>query len=101
MSSNFFDTIGFNSFSRIKSINKSANYIMKYITKECIKNDNNQIYIRSRNLKEPLHYEIAPLPPTFNWKYSNDYVDITDFCNCDMTSQELLSNIFDLNLREI
>lgn len=92
-SSHMFDTIGFNSFSIIKEYNKTCNYIMKYITKECVKNANNQIYIRSRNLIEPLHYEISPLPPTFNFKFSNDYVDISDFCNLDMSPHELLNMI--------
>lgn len=100
LSSHFFDSIGYNSFSIIKNYNKTCNYILKYITKDCIKNDNNQIYFRSRNLKEPLHYEIAPLPYSFEWKFSNDYVDITDFCNSDLSSQDLLKNIYDLNIRE-
>lgn len=101
MSSHFFDTIGYNSFSEIRDYNKTCNYILKYITKDCIKNSHNQIYIRSRNLKEPLHYEIAPLPPSFEWKFTNDYVAISDFCNLEMNSQELLKKIFDENIREI
>ena len=101
LSSHFFDKVGFNSFSKIRDYNKCCNYILKYITKDCVKNSNNQIYIRSRNLKEPLHYEIAPLPTDFEWKYSNDYVDIADFCNLEMTSQELLKKIFDEKIREI
>lgn len=100
-SSHMFDTIGYNSFSCIKSTTRVANYILKYITKDCIKNANNQIYFRSRNLKEPIHYEIAPLPSSFKWKYSNDYVDISDFCVTDMTHDELMQNIFDNNIREI
>lgn len=34
-----FDALGFNSFSKIKDYNKCCNYITKYITKDCVKND--------------------------------------------------------------
>lgn len=36
-----FDEIGFNSFSKIKDYNKCCNYITKYITKDCVRNDKN------------------------------------------------------------
>ena len=39
------DEIGFNSFSKIQDFEKTCNYITKYITKDCIRNENNQIYI--------------------------------------------------------
>ena len=51
LSSKEFDELGFNSFSKIKSYNACCNYITKYITKNCIKNENNQIYFCSRGLK--------------------------------------------------
>ena len=41
----FFDeNFGWNTFSKIKSYNKCCSYIAKYITKNCVKNENNQIY---------------------------------------------------------
>lgn len=49
LSSHFFDEqLGFCSFSEIKDILKCANYITKYITKDCIKNEHNQIYMCSK-----------------------------------------------------
>lgn len=38
-SSKDFDNLGFNSFSSIKNKSKCANYITKYITKDCVKNE--------------------------------------------------------------
>lgn len=49
LSSHFFDEqLGFCSFSPIQDILKCANYITKYITKDCIKNEHNQIYMCSK-----------------------------------------------------
>lgn len=39
LSSKDFDRLGFNSFSPIISKEKVANYITKYITKHCVKNE--------------------------------------------------------------
>lgn len=39
LSSKDFDRLGFNSFSAIISKEKTANYITKYITKHCVKNE--------------------------------------------------------------
>ena len=41
--------IGHNSFSLIKDYNKTCNYICKYITKDCVKNSHNQIFMRSND----------------------------------------------------
>lgn len=49
----FDDEMGWNNFSPIKSYNKCCSYITKYITNNCIKNENNQIYFCSRGLKKP------------------------------------------------
>lgn len=78
-----FDELGFNSFLPIKiydknSYEKVCNYITKYITKDCIKNDNNQIYISSRGLKKAEKYEIEATNFT-NWSFENDYCKIKDF----------------------
>lgn len=52
ISSEVFDEIGLNSFSKIKSFNKVASYITKYVSKDCVKNSHNQIYISSRRFKK-------------------------------------------------
>lgn len=39
LSHELFDQIGFNSFSKINDYTKTCNYILKYITKECVKNE--------------------------------------------------------------
>lgn len=69
--------IGYNSFSPIRDYNKCCNYITKYITKDCVKNEHNQIYISSRGLKKAERTEITPF--SFKPSFSNDYVDILDF----------------------
>lgn len=87
-SSKVFDELGFNSFSPIKDYNKCCNYITKYITKDCVRNENNQIYISSRGLKKAIRYEIKPLD--FDFSFQNDYVKIRDFNANDLTTDEKL-----------
>lgn len=53
LSCTYFDNLGWNSFSEIKDYNKCCNYITKYVTKKCIKNENNRIYFCSRGLSRP------------------------------------------------
>lgn len=88
LSNKVFDEIGFNSFSPIKDYNKTCNYITKYITKDCIKNSHNQIYISSRGLKKAERYQIQPLE--INWKYENDFCKIADFNINELTQEEKL-----------
>lgn len=76
-SSSAFDNIGFNSFSKINDYSKTCNYITKYITKECIKNSHNQIYISSRGLKKAVTYPIEPI--VLPWTFENDYVKSFEF----------------------
>ena len=84
----FTTELGYNSFSPIKSYEKCCNYITKYITKDCIKNSHNQVYICSRGLKKAEKTEIKPFSfvPTF----SNDYVKIQDFDVTKLSRLELL-----------
>lgn len=84
----FTDELGFNSFSPIKDYTKCCNYITKYITKDCIKNTHNQIYISSRGLKKATREEFSFInyTPTF----TNDYVNICDFRLTDLTDEEKL-----------
>ena len=74
ISSHFFDDLGFNSFSKIKDYNKCCNYITKYITKDCVKNSHNQIYICSRGLKRANRVELnAFIESSIHWDYTNDF----------------------------
>lgn len=82
------DEIGFNSFSEIRDFEKICNYITKYITKDCVKNENNQIYISSRGLKKATKYEIEDI--NIDWAFENDYCKIRDFNVKDLCSDELI-----------
>lgn len=74
LSSLHFDKLGFNSFSKIKDYNRCCNYITKYISKDCVKNDTNQIYICSRGLKRADKVELNLLNDgSIKWDYTNDY----------------------------
>lgn len=82
LSSHYFDTIGFNSFDKIRDYNKACNYITKYISKKCIKNENNQIYFCSRGLKRCDEEIMIPkdLKEIFGDNiFTNDYCQIKDF----------------------
>lgn len=91
LSNSVFDEIGFNSFSKIRDFNKTCNYILKYITKDCIRNDKNQIFIFSKNLKKPIRYEVSDL--NFDYitdnVYENDYVIQYD---CYNNSDKIIKN---------
>lgn len=89
----FSDNLGFNSFSKIKDYTKCCNYITKYITKDCIKNSHNQIYISSRGLKKATREEFSYID--FNPSFSNDYCDILDININDLSRDKLL----DLNIQ--
>lgn len=101
-SSHDFDKLGFNSFSIIKDKTKCANYIVKYITKECIKNEKGSVYFCSKGLKMAKTYEIMPIDLDFFGKklYQNDFVKICDF-TLDNSNQEqllyMLNNIKEKN----
>lgn len=84
----FTQEFGFNSFSKIKDYTKCCNYITKYITKECIKNSHNQIYISSRGLKKATKEEFKNID--FIPTYTNEYVSMKDFTLDSLTKEELL-----------
>lgn len=80
MSNSKLDILGFNSFSKIKSIEKVANYILKYISKDCVKNSKNQVYISSRGLKKAERTQLnTNIKNDIEFSFSNDYVYILDF----------------------
>ena len=98
ISSHFFDEqLGFCSFSKIKDILKCSNYITKYITKECIKNEHNQIYICSKGLLRAEVYDLPARKVLKNstitkdfWTYSNDFCKIKDFHYNDLKDNDKL-----------
>lgn len=57
----FSKKLGYNSFSLIKDYNKCCNYITKYITKDCVKNSHNQLFIRSKGLSVATKEELEPI----------------------------------------
>lgn len=67
----FFDSTGWNTISPIRDYNKACNYIMKYITKDCVRNEHNQIYISSRGLKKAERVEVMP----FDINHYNIYIE--------------------------
>lgn len=91
----FTDELGFNSFSKIKDYTKCCNYITKYITKDCIKNSHNQIYISSRGLKKAIKEEFQNID--FIPSFTNDYVSIKDFTLNSLSKNELL---YFINLKQ-
>lgn len=96
----FFDTIGYNTISPIRDYNKCCNYITKYITKDCVKNEHNQIYISSRGLKKAERVEVMPFDinhyNTFIEKngqmvsriYKNDYLVCSEFDWNDLNDKQ-------------
>lgn len=83
-----FDELGFNSFSKIISYDKCCNYITKYITKDCVKNEAGTVYISSRGLKKADVYEITPVD--LKWNFTNDFCCISDFNSSEMSEEDLL-----------
>lgn len=74
LSSSFFDKLGFNSFSKINDYIKCCNYITKYISKDCIRNDKRQIYICSRGLKRAFKKELnIDNDSQIRWDFTNDF----------------------------
>lgn len=74
LSSYFFDKLGFNSFSKIDDYFKCCNYITKYISKDCIRNESRQIYLCSRGLKRCFRTELDILSDgDIKWDFMNDY----------------------------
>ena len=91
-------SLGFNSFSEIRDYNKTCNYILKYITKDCVRNSHNQIFMRSKGLNVATHEEIDnSIEP--NWKFENDFCKIydLDLTNLSDSDKKLIADIYNLN----
>lgn len=89
LSSHILDTeIGYVSFSKIKDLTRVSNYITKYITKSCVKNSHNQVYISSKGLIKATREEFSHID--FIPSYSNDFVDIKDFTLDELSTEQKL-----------
>lgn len=96
LSSRDFDELGFNSFSKIESLEKVSNYILKYITKDCVKNSAGTVYISSRGLKKATVTELSN-DLDINFDYANDYCSIKDFNVNNLSRDELLNIMSAMN----
>lgn len=85
LSNKIFDQLGFNSFSKIRDYTKTCNYILKYITKDCVKNEKGTIYISSRGLKKATRSQIGAID--VEWAFENDFVKLKDI-NLSSTDKE-------------
>lgn len=93
LSNSKLDVLGFNSFSKIESLEKVANYILKYISKDCVKNSKNQVYISSRGLKKAERSELnTNINNDIAFTYYNDFVNILDF-DVEKCSRDFLLKI--------
>lgn len=98
LSSRMFDSLGFNSFSKIRDINKCGNYIMKYITKRCIKNEMGSIYFCSRGLSHGSSYfvEVPSTKEIFkNNYYDNGFIRCRDFI-LSSTNKDILLELMQI-----
>lgn len=86
-----FDQLGFNSFSKINDYTRTCNYILKYITKDCVKNEKGTVYISSRGLKKATRSQIGAID--VEWSYINDFVKIKDFTLSETDKEDILKLI--------
>lgn len=100
LSNKMFDKVGFNSFCNIDfNYARCCNYILKYISKDCIKNSSNQIYFCSRGLKKADKFDVKidfPLDYTFE----NDFVKILDFNSDDEKYKSLVEYLTHYNYND-
>lgn len=100
-SSHIIDTLGYNSFSRIDDYNKCCNYILKYITKDCLRTENNQIYFCSRGLEKPQEEFMITqdLKEIFENVFENEFCQIKDFDITKLSEKQKLklNAYFNLN----
>ena len=96
-SSSIFDEFGRNTFQSITSKEKISSYILKYITKDCIRTSSHRLYTCSRGLKhaDKTYYSNEKLKDIFNNKkyFENDFYKIIDFNAEELTQQQKLDII--------
>ena len=95
----FFDDIGFNSFSKIQSLERVSNYITKYITKDLCKTSSGHSYFCSRGLVRPTvtHYMPFGIDELIKCTYKNDYCRIFDFDINTLNKKDLYKLLYTLN----
>lgn len=75
----FDDKLGYNTFTQIKNYSACCNYILKYISKDPVINENNQVYFCSRGLikciSEDYLTDIPDVYFTGSYKHYYDSVD--------------------------
>ena len=98
LSCRYFDNLGYQSFSKIKNYTKCCNYILKYITKDCVRNSAGSTYISSRGLKKADKYEISPV--TMFWGYENDFCKIRDISISQLSKEDILQ-FYNINEKEL
>ena len=93
-SSLIFDDFGRNSFDYITSKDKISSYILKYITKDCIRTSSHRLYTCSRGLKhaDKTYYNNEKLNEIYNNKkfFENDFYKIIDFHADELTQSQKL-----------
>lgn len=93
-SSTIFDEFGRNTFQPINSKEKISSYIMKYITKDCIRTSSHRLYTCSRGLKhaDKTYYNNENLKEIYNNKkyFENDFYKIIDFNADELTQSQKL-----------
>lgn len=100
LSNKLFDKVGFNSFCNIDgNYSRCCNYILKYISKDCIKNSSNQIYFCSRGLSKADKFNVKIDFP-LDYTYENDYVKILDFNSDDKKYKRLIEYLTHYNYND-
>lgn len=100
LSNKLFDKVGFNSFCKIDgNYSRCCNYILKYISKDCIKNSSNQIYFCSRGLSKADKFDVKIDFP-LDYTYENDYVKILDFNSDDKKYKRLIEYLTHYNYND-
>lgn len=105
-SHNYFEShLGWCTLSRIKSLSRASSYCTKYITSDCVINENGYMYINSRGLKSPLRSRINDISlsniPCFKTEY--DYCITYDIDFSSLTQQQklyLIYNIQDFTIKQ-
>lgn len=91
-SSLIFDDFGRNTFQPIQSKRKIASYILKYITKDCVRTSTHRLYTCSRGLihGDKTYFDNDELNKIFENRkhFENDYYKIVDFYVDDLSRQE-------------
>ena len=88
---NFFDEkMGYCTLTKIKDYEKCCNYITKYITKDCIKNEKGTIYISSRGLRKASNIHVPDVSPITGFDYENEFIFLKDYNLNNLSSSQSL-----------